>query len=72
MIMNQKKFEKAIDRDRKAGKLTRERAIHYHCIDCMGYSVQDVAGCQNKECPLWEYRTGTYTPLGENAGEEDG
>lgn len=72
MITNQKAFHAAIARERKAGTLTRARAICYQCLDCVGYTSGAIAACTNQKCPLWEYRTGKYTPLGEKAVEHDG
>lgn len=59
-----------IDRDRRNGKMTRAKAIHYHCIDCMGYQSYEVKKCANTNCPLWEFRMGTKTPLRESTRKE--
>lgn len=50
-------------RVRPAGKLqernlTRGTAIHYHCVECCGYNIQEVQECPSKHCALWPYRTG--------------
>lgn len=63
-------LQRKIDRDRRNGKMTRAKAIHYHCIDCMGYQSYEVKKCANTNCPLWEFRMGTKTPLWESTREE--
>lgn len=70
MITTYKAMNQAIEEERTVGKLTRSRAIHYHCLDCVGYMPYSVSRCTNTHCPLWEYRTGKYTPLNRKADGE--
>lgn len=58
-----------IERDRKRGTLTRGRAIHYYCIDCVGFISTDVRKCPNTSCPLWEFRTGNREAVPSNKGK---
>lgn len=39
--------------------LTRGKAIHARCVDCVGFQLHEVKRCQEKDCPLYPYRTGT-------------
>jgi len=45
-----------LDRDAKQG--SRRAAIRLFCLECMGGSSGDVAGCEERICPLWLYRKG--------------
>ena len=38
--------------------LTPIKAIRKRCLDCSGFSPKEVANCEEKDCPLWEYRFG--------------
>ena len=38
--------------------LTRGKAIHVRCVDCVGFLRQEVKRCNEKDCPLYPYRTG--------------
>lgn len=38
--------------------LTRGKAIHARCVDCVGFHLQEVRQCSEKDCPLYAYRTG--------------
>lgn len=49
-------LHEAVKEERKAGTLTRGRAIRLHCLDCCGFSSHEVALCKNKLSPLWEFR----------------
>lgn len=44
-------LQRKIDRDRRNGKMTRAKAIHYHCIDCMGYQSYEVKKMRQYELP---------------------
>lgn len=48
-------LQRKIDRDRRNGKMTRAKAIHYHCIDCMGYQSYEV-----KNAPIRIARYGNF------------
>ena len=48
---------------RKRDRLRRANAIHLHCVDCVGYELYAVTKCTCYHCPLWEWRTGAYTPF---------
>ena len=53
--------------------LTRASAIHYHCIECSGYSAVEAGRCKVTTCTLWPFRTGGIDPACENvsgAGED--
>jgi len=39
-------------------KLTFAKAIKLFCIECMGFSQQDVKNCTSVLCPLFKYKTG--------------
>lgn len=49
-------LHEAVKEERKAGTLTRGRAIRLHCLDCCGFSSHEVGLCKDKLCPLWEFR----------------
>ena len=49
-------LHEAVKEERKAGSLTRGRAIRWHCLDCCGFSLHEVGRCKDKLCPLWEFR----------------
>lgn len=34
------------------------KAIHQHCIECMGNQVREVPYCNVKRCPLYPFRLG--------------
>ena len=38
--------------------ITPMRAIRLFCVECMGGSYREIAGCADKWCPLYLYRTG--------------
>ena len=40
-------------------ELTPNRAIHYHCVECMGWSAREVNECVDPHCPLYPFRMGT-------------
>ena len=37
---------------------SRRSAIRVHCVMCMGWEAQHVAGCSAPSCPLYPYRMG--------------
>ena len=39
--------------------LTPNKAIHYQCVECMGWSAQEVKECTDPRCPLYPFRLGT-------------
>lgn len=43
--------------------LTRKKAIKEKCLDCCGGQKLEIRKRQITKCPLWEYRTGSHTPL---------
>lgn len=65
-------LQRKIDRDRRNGKMTRAKAIHYHCIDCMGYQSYEVKKCANTNCPLWEFRRDKNTAAGKHTRRTSG
>lgn len=40
------------------GGKSRQAAIRTHCLECVGYSANEVALCTASACPLFEYRGG--------------
>lgn len=40
-------------------ELTPNKAIHYQCVECMGWSAQEVKECTDPHCPLYPFRMGT-------------
>ena len=40
-------------------ELTPNKAIRYHCVECMGWSPHEVKGCTDHHCPLHPFRLGT-------------
>ncbi len=40
-------------------ELTPNKAIRYHCVECMGWSTHEVKGCTDHHCPLYPFRLGT-------------
>jgi hypothetical protein len=52
-------------------ELTRAEAIHYHCVECVGFNLRMVATCPVKSCALWPYRTGGVDPSCKVAGSAD-
>lgn len=49
-------LNKRVLAERKAGTLTRSKAVYLNCLDCMGYQPREVTRCPRKSCPLWEFR----------------
>ena len=39
--------------------LTPNKAIHYQCVECMGWSAYEVKECSDHHCPLYPFRLGT-------------
>lgn len=39
---------------------TKGRAIQTHCLDCSGGTTKERLLCNVFDCPLWEYRTGSF------------
>ena len=39
--------------------LSPNRAIHFQCIECMGWSSHEVKECTDYHCPLYPFRMGT-------------
>jgi len=39
-------------------RLTKAKAIRYHCVECMGFSYQEIDGCTSPNCALFPYRHG--------------
>lgn len=56
---------------RQKDKLRRSNAIHLYCLDCVGYELYAITKCACYHCPLWEWRTGAYTPIGKNSNLEN-
>ena len=56
--MNKEKFVQLVSERRRKGDLTRGRAIHARCVDCVCYNVYAVSKCKERACPLWAYRSG--------------
>ena len=46
------------------------KAIRAKCIDCCAGQIYEVAKCNIKKCPLWEYRRGKR-PKGDDLLTED-
>jgi hypothetical protein len=43
----------------RAVELTPNKAIHYQCVECMGWSSHEVKECTDNHCPLYPFRMGT-------------
>jgi len=43
----------------KVVDLNRRRAIRERCLNCSGWSPQEVTNCEHTDCPLYPFRTGT-------------
>ncbi len=56
--MNKEEFVQLVSERRRKGDLTRGRAIHARCVDCVCYNVYAVSKCKERACPLWAYRSG--------------
>ena len=39
--------------------LTPNKAIHYHCVECVGWSSHEVKECTDNHCALYLFRLGT-------------
>ncbi len=50
---------RAKDGGSKKVSLTPLKAIKYQCLECMGWSVNDVKYCTETLCSLYPYRFGT-------------
>lgn len=44
--------------------LTPVKAIRAYCIECSGFIMGEVKGCELADCPLWPYRMG-HRPKGD-------
>ena len=64
--MSLQDIREEVARLRKAGKLTRAKAIRLHCIDCAGGTPYAVGKCENTTCPLWEFRQSKLSHLQED------
>ena len=40
-------------------KLSPIKAIRTHCLECLGWSSDEVIKCSLKTCPLYPFRKGT-------------
>lgn len=69
--MDFKEWKSQIDELRKKNTLRRAKAIRLHCLDCMGYELLRPKKCTCYHCPLWEWRTGHYTPLNKTLNLEN-
>ena len=51
-------------------RLTPLKAIRKKCLDCSGYSSNEVKLCPVDDCPLYQYRFGTNPAIkrGNNPG----
>lgn len=38
------------------GLRSKAAAIQSQCLECVGYSREDVSGCTDLGCPLWPHR----------------
>ena len=47
------------NRETRAVELTPNKAIRYHCVECMGWSAREVKMCPDPHCPLYPFRMGT-------------
>jgi len=48
-----------VDKRRKKGQVaTPILSIRKHCLECVGYSAQEVLACQSPACWLFPYRLG--------------
>lgn len=65
-IKNANDLHKAVQEERKAGTLTRARAVRLHCFDCSGFNSFEVAKCPHKLCPLYEFRRTKRETIGED------
>ena len=48
--MNKEEFVQLVSERRRKGDLTRGRAIHARCVDCVCYNVYAVAKCKERAC----------------------
>ena len=39
--------------------LTPNKAIHFQCVECMGWSAYEVKECPDEHCSLYPFRMGT-------------
>jgi hypothetical protein len=53
----------------KTVRLTPVKAIHYHCVECMGFSAREVHGCTAPYCALYPYRIGKRPKDIENSNK---
>ena len=51
-------------------KLTRSKAIYYHCLDCSGGLIKEAHRCPIKTCPIYPYRPRSAVVSKEN-GKHD-
>jgi hypothetical protein len=45
---------------KKAGRISRGRAIKEYCFECSGDNPSEVLLCHLEDCPLWAYRTSRH------------
>ena len=61
--MTKTEFDQLVSERRRKGDLTRGRAIHARCVDCVCCNVYAVSKCKERACPLWEFRKGRREKL---------
>jgi len=44
------------NRFKRAWNGNRSAAVHANCLECMGYSREEVHLCNTTTCPLWKLR----------------
>jgi hypothetical protein len=59
---------------KKAWNGNRPAAVHANCLECMGYSREEVHLCNTKTCPMWKlrpYRRDKIKPLAHVISRQD-
>ena len=64
-----KKFTRIVSRRRHVGEIPTARvAIRNHCLECVGYQVQEVPLCTAPACWLYPWRFGKTPDRAEKLG----
>lgn len=50
---------------------SRRKAVHFQCLECIGYSFKRVKECSDKTCWLYPYRRADAKEIDEVGSEEE-
>lgn len=55
-MTEEQKYNEAIKKLKSGKKISYSEAIYFKCLDCMGYSRDEVGKCIDDECVNFYYR----------------